>query len=241
MSEANPFRAPEASLVSPAPLHKKQAPGRVDPGGVISIGWDQVKANLGTIFAGGFLAFILFALAVVSVVGIVFLVPVLMSGFYRFLLNIRDQEASISDLFSGFKNYFHANFGMLMVVLLTMGPGLVLSQMTPLLVSDNSQTYLLAFLAVLPFIAWLSIRLEFSLLLLVDQEMGPFAAMKESWRLSQGNFWAMFFFRVLYNIVSYLGLFALGVGLVFAVPTTLLASVALYRQAIRQPASSFCR
>lgn len=69
----------------------------------------------------------------------------------------------------------------------------------------------------------------FSTFLVIDRALGPFEAMKASMELTKGNRWPLFGFIVLTALIIFLGVLALGVGLLVAVPIVLLATAYAYR------------
>ena len=69
----------------------------------------------------------------------------------------------------------------------------------------------------------------FSTFLVVDRGVGPFEAMRASMELTKGNRWPVFGFAVLTALIVVLGVLALGVGLLVAVPIVGLATAYAYR------------
>lgn len=69
----------------------------------------------------------------------------------------------------------------------------------------------------------------FSTFLVVDRGLGPLDALKASVELTKGNRWPLFGFAVLTALVVALGVLALGVGLLVAVPIVGLATAYAYR------------
>jgi uncharacterized membrane protein len=65
--------------------------------------------------------------------------------------------------------------------------------------------------------------------LIVDKNMGPVQALQESWRLVKGATWRVLGFWLASFLVTILGVLCLGVGLLFAFPTTAIAGALLYR------------
>jgi uncharacterized membrane protein len=93
--------------------------------------------------------------------------------------------------------------------------------------------YLLAVLAglillIIPGII-IGFRLSQYTYLIVDKGMAPFEALKESMRLTKGNVFNLLLFWFVLLGVLILGLLALIVGIIVALPLTIIASVFVYR------------
>ncbi len=76
----------------------------------------------------------------------------------------------------------------------------------------------------------LSIRLSMTKVLVVDKNMGPIKAIKESFRMTENFGWDLLAFYMVAGIIQLLGLLALFVGLAVATPLTLVAYLHIYRQ-----------
>ena len=75
----------------------------------------------------------------------------------------------------------------------------------------------------------IAIRMGFYSYLIVDKEMGPVDALKESMNLTKGSSWNIFFFWFLLLGIVLLGFLALIVGIVVAIPVTWIAYVFVYK------------
>lgn len=82
----------------------------------------------------------------------------------------------------------------------------------------------------------LIIGARFSLVgyLIIDKNMGIFEALKASWNLVKGVTGRMIGFWLASSLVIFLGLLVLGVGLLFAFPTTSIASALVYRKLVKE-------
>lgn len=69
----------------------------------------------------------------------------------------------------------------------------------------------------------------FATVIVIDRDLGPIEAMKESMRIGRGYRWSLLGFLVLLALIALLGLLALFVGLLVAVPVTTLAFIHAYR------------
>jgi uncharacterized membrane protein len=65
----------------------------------------------------------------------------------------------------------------------------------------------------------------FATFIVVDRELGPIEAMKESKRLAHGHKWALLGFVLVLALINLLGVLALGVGLLVSIPVSSLAFV----------------
>ena len=76
----------------------------------------------------------------------------------------------------------------------------------------------------------LSIRLQFMPYLIVEKNMNPFDAMKRSWAISRNQTWNLFVFSIVCGLVALLGFIALFIGLIWAIPTIMIAAAFVYRK-----------
>lgn len=76
---------------------------------------------------------------------------------------------------------------------------------------------------------YLAIRFGFFQYVIVDHEMGPIAALKESSRLTVGAKWQILWLSLILVGINILGALALLIGLLFTVPMTFLATVYVYK------------
>lgn len=72
---------------------------------------------------------------------------------------------------------------------------------------------------------YLSIKLMFSDVYILDKGMRPMEALKASYDLTTGYFWTLFLFCLVTVLILLLGLLAFGVGIFAAVPITGLAYI----------------
>src|SRR5262249_9167821 len=112
----NPYAPPQAPLSGPEVL--AGGTREPDPGACAREAWRDTWANF-PLWLGAGIVWLLAVLAgVVSVIGIVFVVPVLFWGGYAFFLAMHDGKARVGDLFSGFSRYGQAlgMFGYFLVI-----------------------------------------------------------------------------------------------------------------------------
>jgi len=84
-------------------------------------------------------------------------------------------------------------------------------------------------LLVIPGIYW-SIRLYMFPWVLVDKDVGPFEAMRQSWEMTRGSCWNFFLLALLLGAVNILGTIALLIGLLITVPLSIVAIGYAYRR-----------
>lgn len=86
----------------------------------------------------------------------------------------------------------------------------------------------LGFLAlIIPGIVF-AVRLQFVSFLIVEKQMGPIEAIKESWKLTKNNFFTLLGFGIVSMLLNVFGFFLLIVGLLVTVPLTTLAQANVY-------------
>lgn len=74
-----------------------------------------------------------------------------------------------------------------------------------------------------------ALALLFSTYLVIDRDLGPIEAMKESLRITKGNRWKLLLLVLSIVLINILGVLALIVGLLVSIPVSLLAIVHAYR------------
>lgn len=73
------------------------------------------------------------------------------------------------------------------------------------------------------------IALSFAAYLVIDRNLGPIEAMKESLRITHGHRWNLFMFGLAVFFLNILGAMFFGIGLLVTVPISALATVHVYR------------
>ncbi len=74
-----------------------------------------------------------------------------------------------------------------------------------------------------------SLMFFFTVYLVIDKDLGPVEAMKESARMTKGHRWALLWLAILTALIMLLGLVCLILGIFVAMPVTSLAIVHAYR------------
>ncbi|HEY3375749.1 MAG TPA: hypothetical protein VGK02_11925 [Candidatus Aquicultor sp.] len=75
----------------------------------------------------------------------------------------------------------------------------------------------------------LAIRLQFYMYLIVDKNAGAIEALQQSWNMTKGLTGRLFLFGSLLFLIEILGVLALGVGILVAIPVIYLAQAYVYR------------
>ena len=130
-------------------------------------------------------------------------------GLMQIVLSFVDnRKTDISELFTGARflvNYFLSSLLYALVVavgfVLLVAPGVILM-----------------------------VRLQFYQYLVVDKNFGPVRALKQSWEMTKGAFWTLVLFWLSIVGINVLGIVALGIGLLWSVPTSVLAAGWVYRR-----------
>lgn len=69
----------------------------------------------------------------------------------------------------------------------------------------------------------------FTTFIVIDRQLGPIEAMKESNRITRGHKWRLLGLLLLLTLINILGLMALGLGLLISIPVSSLAFTYAYR------------
>lgn len=75
-----------------------------------------------------------------------------------------------------------------------------------------------------------ALGLMFTKYLVIDRNLGPVEALKESWRIAKKHLFSLFLLILAVLVLNIAGAIALGVGLLVTVPITMLVMVHVYRE-----------
>lgn len=229
MSE-NPYAPPQAALARPQAF--EDGTGTLDLGRCMQEAWRDTWANFPLWLGAGIVWLLAMVAGIVSILGILLVVPILYWGGYAFFLKMHDGGARMGDLFSGFSRYMQALIGMLGYFLLNtiIGlPGQIAVQIglaPPQTLSLIAAGYLFifaVFLLVQP-------RLNFAPMLMVDRDLGVGEALSQAWSRTaalKGPLALLTLLMMLAMIASFL---ALIVGMIPGVVFAFLLWVSAYRQ-----------
>lgn len=184
--------------------------------------WETYKKNFGFLIALSF-AYV-GILIVTSVLGTIFeknevtnlllqlifvIVDIILSiGLIQIFLKIsRGNKASVKELFGGRKYLLNYFLGWLLYSIICL-VGFILF--------------------IIPGIIW-GIKYSLYPYLVIDKEMGPVEALKESGKITYGYKWNLFFLTMLSLLMIFAGALLLGIGLFVAVPMSFLIATFAYR------------
>ncbi len=211
-------------------------------GRCIGDGWNLFKQNFGTLFCGVLIYFAIefgFALFgaipfigwLFSIANMVIAGPLEGGVFFMFLLAIRNQPTSASDVFSGFRKAFAQLFlGRLIPALIIgacmvpVGIIIVLLVVIPMAASrQEPQPWILLlliplFLIVFIAVVFVATNWIFTLPLIIDKGMTFWPAMQVSWKMVRKHWWQVFGLVLLVAIINIGGLLLCGIGLLFTAP-----------------------
>jgi len=140
------------------------------------------------------------------VYGILISGPVDYGVAFAYLKAARGDKLEIKDMFEAFKNYWNAVLASLLVSVIII-IGLVL--------------------LIVPGIIF-ACKLVFTPYLVVDRKMEVIEAIKESWRMTGGHAWTVFFIGLLAIPIGIAGLICFGVGVIISIMWVTLTFASLY-------------
>ncbi|HEY8965070.1 MAG TPA: DUF975 family protein [Candidatus Methylacidiphilales bacterium] len=133
----------------------------------------------------------------------------LFPGFYRaILLLLRGEEPATRELFSQFRKFWDYLFG---AVLFFLGVGVAM------------------IFLIVPGV-YLALRWSLYPFAILDEGVGPVAALRRSGELMRGAKWQLFFLYLILGALNVLGAMALIVGLLFTIPMSYVAFVLFYEK-----------
>jgi hypothetical protein len=253
----------------------------LDLGGCIARGWELLKANLGTML-GSFLVMILVEIACMGMLNLFTLgfgknllhAPIalrlgynyfftavvslvmgpLMGGlFLVYLKLVRQQAASVGEVFAGFqKAYLQLFLGALVVSLIVSAcmlpfnfvwqtkAGPLLEQMQhlqndpaglqnllPQLLSAFTSALPVLFVCLIP-VTFFTVCWQFTLPLIIDKQMDFGTAMKTSFKMVNKHWWQVFGLTILVGLVSFAGVLGCCIGVLFTAPIGIAAMMIAY-------------
>jgi hypothetical protein len=230
MSE-NPYAPPGADL---GVAHSEHVGGRGDfeIGQCLNDAWANTWANFPLWLLVGIVFLAVAALGVISLIGIVMVLPVLTWGVAYFGLRMHDGRAEFGDLFAGFSQYATALAGMLGCILLIMLIG-ALGQSVQVAGQLTGGGWLMAFGAFINLVVTLFVtpRLTFAYFFVVEGE-SPMDALSRSWEVTSASKWKIVALALIGPLIGIAGLLLLVVGVIPAMAIVSLMWVSAYRQTV---------
>lgn len=221
--------------------------------------WELFKNSFGILFGGTALFllihFALSALAEVRFIGFLFtLASLIISGplmgglYFLFLKTIRNQPASLEDLFAGFSDKFIqlllTHLVVTVLTLLAALPGGVVLGMGAVLGATQPGAIVLivlgGILALIP-VVYLTVSWVFALPLVLDKRLDFWTAMELSRRMVSKRFWEVFVLLIALFIVTAAGFLACCVGLFVSLPLAIGALMYAYEDIFWPPTWSSAR
>jgi uncharacterized membrane protein len=201
---------------------------KFSPKEAIKYGWQTVKKNL--------LFFV--------VITVIYIAAALIQPIFEALMEGKQHAEVYKSIFSIFSNIFlfAIELGLIFIFLSTIdGKSSKVSDVFKkfnfiliLKYIASSIIFFLIFLVgllllVVPGIIF-AIRFSLYPYILVDKNVGPIEALKESWRITKGNALRILVFNIYALGITILGLLALVVGLLVAIPITNIGLAYIYRK-----------
>lgn len=145
---------------------------------------------------------------------------VLEMGLVRISLRLHDkQEGEFFDLVSAYPLFLKYLLGEILYSLIVLG-GLVL--------------------LVVPGIIW-AVKFQFFGYFIIDKGLGPITALKKSSAITQGVKGRLLLFDILLGLINLAGALVFLVGLLVAIPITMMAMAFVYRNLLEQPKEQYTK
>lgn len=222
------YAPPTAALGDPT---RERGTGRIDLGEAFREAWAATWANFPLLLGAWLLLVVLAALSTLTFVGIFLVLPALVWGMTRFVLNVIDGNAEIGDLFSGFSDYARVLGAMLVLGILILV--LYLAGQALAVVGQLSSSAFLTFVGAIVNLGWslgVMPRLAFVWYYVVDQGLAPVEALQTSWDATSDQKLTCLLIGVLSGVIPVIGVLCLVVGVIPAVMLVYLLQAAAYRQ-----------
>ncbi len=188
---------------------------------------------------GGWSGGVTQAVGIVGFLGLAY--TILISGpldygiSFVFLKAARDERMEIKDMFAAFSNYWNAVLANLLVAaivviglaLLTVPAGIIFVR--ELAFTPYTGVVIIGMTLLLAPGIFFGCKLAFTPYLVVDQKMEVIEALRESWRMTNGHAWSVFFIGLLAIPVMIAGLIVFGVGVIVSIMWINMAVASLYQ------------
>jgi len=232
MSE-NPYQVPQSE---PPAVRVRRGGGSFDLGECVSEAFQVTKANFGLLLGAGIVGTACCFVAAVTIIGYFLVIPVLVWGGCKLMLNAIDGRAEFGDLFSGFQRYGSVLgrtllLGVLLVLLGFLGQSLSIAGD----IAGSMELSIVGVFVHLAFYAFVMLRLYFAVFFLVDQNTGGVEAIRLSWQSTSGRVLPTIGLGLLSAIIGMAGILLLVVGLFFTIPMSYLMWASAYRQMTGTP------
>lgn len=205
--------------------------------------WKLTWAHFGSWLSVGVIAFLVFALSGLTIVGIPLVWPVLTFGLAVFFLNLYEGKQDVGDLFSGFSRYGSVLWRTLVLLLIIYVAGglvgLAISWIRSrvLGIGDSLTGIMIDQVVSAGFSILVVARFYFALPFLVEKDLGPLQAMEASWNVTRGHVLKVALVAVLSFTLAVIGFLFLIVGVIPAITMGYLMWISAYRQIVGLPPS----
>lgn len=210
----------------------------VNIGQCVSRAWELLKANF-WLSVGATLLVMLCnqAAGFIPILGILLSLMIqgpLMGGLCRFFLKlVRGEQAGIGDAFSGFANGFWRLCGTFILMLVLIYLCLVPFGIYAFYTLGGSGGHLGPLFWILGGVLMLAmlyvaVCFSFALPLAADLELGPWDALRTSWRVVSRRWFTMLGLMIVGVVLSMLGVFACLIGVIFTMPLFYLVTLYAY-------------
>ncbi|HHO53112.1 MAG TPA: hypothetical protein ENK18_20115 [Deltaproteobacteria bacterium] len=198
---------------SPAPEAARPPQGTLELGRAISEGVGAALANFLQIVVVNLLFVLTLYLSCCTCVGFFVAAPVLMWGFYAFILQAIDGRGQIGTLFVGFEHLSVAFFRMLGVSLclfLIYSPivlvvvGLMWPDLERIAQGQQPDPVMQALKTGVPMLLWslVTVRVFIAPYFMVERDLGPLEALQASWEVTAHHWGALVALLLLLNLLT---------------------------------------
>ena len=229
-SPFNPYQAPVYDQM-PQPVQA----GDFDIGVAFKDGYTLTSRHFGMVLGATLLCGLMVILSAVTVVGYFLAVPVFAWGMIKFFLNLQDERAQVSDLFSGFSNYGTVLGRMLLLtVIYIFAAGASESVVFVGQYLKSLPIQLVGWVIYLTFFVTVVSRFYFAYFFVVDKDMSTMDALSAAWTSTRGKTLKLVGLATVTFLVAMSGVVGLVIGLLFTIPM----SYVMYSSAFRQVAGN---
>jgi hypothetical protein len=195
----------------------------MDLGGYLSTAWNLVIGDFVLFVIGYLVVAAILTISGITIIGPIIIGGPLMFGYLRVIQKrLKDEPASIGDVFQGFKDFGKGFLTILLLTLIFLGVGLV--------------QVILAFIPVLGFLLGIGVSLLvgamffFVMPIAALSDTSPTDAISRSVKFCFANFWKTVLLSLVLGLIAMAGSLACGIGALFTIPLALVATVTAYNQ-----------
>lgn len=238
--DTNPYDAPSTEdLASDAQgTQYEHGTGDFDIEVCLKEAWAAIKRNFIEILGVAIVTLLITFVSALTIIGYFLVLPPLMWGLAKYGFEMIDskEKASFNTIWSGFSCYGKALGRILLVgilLYLISLPGSIIS-----IIANVNESTSLAFVGIFVSLLWtigVMVRFYFAPLLAVDADMPATAAISRSLTITKGLWIKMVLLLLISMVVAFVGILALGVGVIWSGPMAYLLYFSAYRQIVGRP------